>query len=76
MSLIIAGRESKMVTLTIEVECSTVGLVGNERIERVRFEDGRWRSPRLWIARLKALGVRADLNTIKIGSRGEHTPVY
>lgn len=74
--MIVPGRASRMVTVEIEVETSVVGARGEEVIERVRFADGRWRKPGLWVQRLAALGVTVDFRTTKFVREGRHTPSY
>lgn len=77
MALIVEGRESRRVTFTIEVEAAVLrAVIGGEKIERVRFADGKWRKASLLVQRLKALGVTVDLDSTKIGGPGDHTPVY
>lgn len=76
MSLVVAGRESRKVRITIEVEGALVGLVGHHKVERVRFADGKWRNASLFFQRLEALGAKPDFGTVKVGERGEHSPIY
>lgn len=78
MSLIIGGYESRQVKATIEFEAAvTAALVQGQgpRIDRVRFDDGRWRKVTLLLARLRALGCTVDLSTVQVGQRGDHTPI-
>jgi hypothetical protein len=78
VTLIVAGRESRMVRLTIEVEAAVaVGIVqSTPKIERIRFEDGRWRKASLLVQRLRALGASVDMSSIEVKERGSHTPVF
>jgi len=72
--LIAGARESKKVTITIELEGSCPTVMGERRVERFRTEDGRWVSAKTIIRRLESLG--ATVLNFSIGGAGSHTPIY
>jgi hypothetical protein len=79
MTLIVGGVESRMVKATVEFEAAVSASIvqgADTRIERVRFEDGRWRKVALLLARLEALGCTIDMKSFQVGGRGPHSPVY
>lgn len=79
-ALVLPGRESRKLHITIEVEAACVASMiesgATPVIERVRFADGKWRKASLFITRLEALGVNVDMASLKVGGPGSHTPVY
>jgi hypothetical protein len=72
--LIVNNRESRTITLVVEVEGSCPTVMGEKKIERFRTEDGKWLRAATFLKRLEALGIR--LVRFDIGESGPHTPIY
>jgi hypothetical protein len=70
--------QSKIKEIPLKVECAIVQFLGHEddKIIRIRMEDGRWLPIETFERRLIALGARLETSDARTVSPGPHAPIF